>query len=352
MSEVTIVPIQKSMTEPEYRALPYLSYSMLAGVDKNPSNILNTEFKQTKSLLYGSVVDCLLFDGEEEFRKKYAIMDYDGPTDIVKEVVDQVYEKYIESKDSFLFNKNAKLKDLYDLVLQTARQLDYGGKNWKDDTIVSKIVNEGGSDYFDFLKLNIDKTMIDAWMYERAINSVYTLQNNDISKSYLTQKEGIEIQYQFPIIWNYDGEKCKSLLDILFIDHNTKTIIPVDLKTTYDDVLEFPKNYLKWKYYIQAAFYTKAVHYLKLQYKHLFDYKVESFRFMVISSNDTKRPLIWLTNEKDLVAGELGGVLKDGTKVRGFKDLINDYKWHKEHDLYSYPREVYDKIGHLELDVF
>lgn len=353
MSKVNIVPLEKKMTEPEYRALPYLSYSMLAGVAKDPASILNKEFKQTKSLLYGSVVDCLLFDGEEEFRKKYAIMDYDGPTDIVKEVVDQVYEKYLETKDSFLFNEKAKLKDLYDSVLQTARELDYGGKNWKDDTIVSKIVNEGGSDYFDFLKLNIGKTMIDAWMYERAINSVYVLQNHEFSKEYLTKTgDHIEIIYQYPIIWSYDGEKCKSLLDILYIDHKKKIMIPVDLKTTYDDVLEFPKNYVKWKYYIQAAFYSKAVSYLKLEYSHLFDYTVLLFRFMVISSMDTKRPLIWLTNEKDLVAGELGGTLPSGEKVKGFKQLIEDYKWHKEKELYSYPKEVFDNKGHLDLGIF
>ena len=142
----------KKYTEPEYRALSYLSYSGLVGVDKSPANLLNLVFKVTKSLVYGSALDCLLFDGDEEFGKKYAILDYSGPTDAVKEVVDLVYEKYLETRNSFIFNKNTTLKELSESVLLSARQLEYGAKNWKDETIISKILNEGGIEYFNFLK--------------------------------------------------------------------------------------------------------------------------------------------------------------------------------------------------------
>ena len=347
-----IKKLVKNYTEPEYRALPHLSYSRLAGLDYDPSSLNDSTFKKTKSLIYGSAVDCLLFDGQEIFKKNFAILDYNGPTDIIQAVVDEVYDDYINNKDSWFFDENATLKTLKDNVLSTARKLDYGGKNWKDDTIINKIVSEG-SDYFDFLKENTGKTMIDAWMYERAINSVYVLQTHEFSKDYIIPKnKDIEIHYQFPIIWKYQGHDCKSLLDILYIDHKNKVIIPVDLKTSYDDVLMFPKSYIKWKYYIQASFYTKAVSYLKLEYPHLFDYKIDNFRFMVISSNDSSRPIIWMTNQKDIMCGEFGGTLRNGETVTGYKELINAYEWHTNENLYKYPKKVYDKKGHLDLNVF
>jgi len=344
----------KKYTEPEYRKLPNLSYSGLAGVDKNPANLLNNGFKMTKSMIYGSVVDCLLFDGQEDFKEKYAILEYDGPTDTVKDIVDAVYSSYIETKGSFLFSKDATLKSLSDTVLRLARQMEYGAKNWKDETIVNKIINEGGNEYFNFLQENIDKVVVDPWMYERAINSIETLTNHEFSKKYLVpEHEDIEIHFQYPIDWVYDGVPCKSLLDILYIDHREKQIIPVDLKTTYDNVLMFPPNYVKWKYYIQAAFYSKAVSYLKLEYPNIFNYSVEQFRFMVISSTDTKRPLVWMTSKNDIVAGELGGVIQsDNQYVKGFKQLIEEYKWHIKTEQYDFPKEAYELNGHLKLNVF
>jgi len=346
--------IVKELTEPEYRALPNLSYSMLAGLSKDPANI-NNKIKLTSSLIYGSVVDCLLFDGKEEFDKRFAIMDHNPPTDQIKEIVDIVYEKHNNSKDSFFYNKNATLKSYPEEIVTAARQIGYGGSNWKNETISNKVIKEGGSKYWEFLiELGDDKIMVDSWMYERAINSVYTLTNHPFTKKYLVpEHDDIEIVFQLPIIWKYMQYDCRSLLDILYIDHKEKKIIPIDLKTTFGDVLEFESSYLKWNYYIQASFYTKSVSYLKLKYPHLLNYTIEPFRFMVISSNNTYKPIVWLTTIKDISIGEFGGYIKsDQNYVKGFKQLLEDYNWHVNQDKYRYPRDIYESNGHVSLDVF
>lgn len=351
-----MVKLERKYTEPEYRALDMLSYSKLAGVDKDPANILSEGMKLTKSLIYGSAVDCLIFDGEEEFYKKFALLDYKGPSDKIVEVIDDVFEQYKSLKDSSFFF-TGEIEDLSkstlldDNILNTARRLEYGASNWKDETIIKKI-KEDGSNYFNFLKDNEDKIMLDAWMLERAKNSVHVLKHHPFTSKYFTPVEGVDIYFQFPVIWKYNGKECKSLFDILIIDHNNKIIKPVDLKTTYDDVLSFPYNYIKWKYYIQASFYSKSLSYLKLEYKELFDYKIDLFKFVVISSQDSKRPLVYKTTDVDILVGEHGGYLKDGTKIKGFKQLIEDMEWHIENEVYDFPKEVYDNKGELEFDIF
>lgn len=351
-----MVKLERKFTEPEYRLLPYISYSKLAGVDKNPANLLSDGMKLTKSLIYGSAVDCLAFDGEDRFWEKYALLDYKGPSDKIVEIIDSVFEQYMVLKQgSFLFSEEvtdlSKSTILDETILNTARGLEYGASNWKDETIIKKVKEEGGT-YFNFLKQNEGKQMLDAWMYERARNSVHTLFNHEFTKQYFNEEEGVDIYFQYPLIWKYNGLDCKCLFDILIIDHNKKVIKPVDLKTTYDDVLLFPQNYVKWRYVIQSSFYTKSIQYLKLQYPELLSYNTEFFKFVVISSQDSRRPLVYQTTDVDLYVGEFGGKLTDGTKVKGYKQLITDLMWHEESQIYDFPKEVYDNKGHLTFDVF
>ena len=348
--------LERLMTEPEYRALPHISYSALAGVDKSPANLLKT-MEMTESMIYGSAVDVLAFDGEDEFNNKFALMDYKAPSDKVQAIVNSIYEDSQSWGESFLLQDAVDdlLSDtIDDKILKFAKQHEYGtgGKYvWKDETIIRK-VKEEGNEYFKFLKHSEGKMMLDASMNERARNSVNTLYTHDFTQHYFNEYSGIEIYPQFPIVWKYGGKDCKSLLDILKIDHNKKKIYPIDLKTSFDDVMYFPYNYIKWRYYIQAAFYTKAVQYFKMTVPELFNYTVEPFKFIVISSQNPYKPLVYNTTLADLYNGEYGGKLQNGNEIRGFKQLIIDMEWHKEKELYQYPKEVYDKNGHLELNVW
>ena len=346
--------IVKEMTEPEYRKLPYLSYSLLAGVDKSPANINRDNFEMTSSLIYGSAVDVLAFDGKEEFKKKFAVLDHNAPSDAVKKIVDEVFERNeSREKTGFLLTEINSLDSplLDNEIYEVARGQDYGAANWKKETIIGKVRKEG-TKYFDFLSENKGKLMLDGFMYEKARNSVKTLYEHEFTRSYMNPEDGVEIFFQFPIIWSYKGFDCKSLLDIFIIDHNKQMIKPVDLKTSFDDVMYFPVNYIKWKYYIQAAFYSRAVSYLKLKHPQLLNYAVDYFKFIVISSNNPIKPLVYTTTDQDLEYGEYGGTLRNGQEVKGFDQLIDDYRWHIENGKYQYPREVYEKNGELEFKVW
>lgn len=341
----------KLMSEPEYRQVPAISYSMLSGVDKTPASLINTEKLETTALTYGSAVDTYVFDGEEAFKKRFTVNTGESPSWKVEQIIADIIKTIRLGNEEGLLTGN--LDDYDELILVTANAHDYG-KGWKAETVARKIKDEGGRDLFNFTRDNQGKQILTSEQYENVLNSANTLFSHDFSRKWITaDNEDEEVVYQFPIIWNYQGKPCKSLFDIIKIDHKEKVIYPVDLKTTGDHVLGFPFNFIKWKYYLQAAFYTDALKYYKLENKDLFTYRIDVFRFLIISSNNALKPLVYETTIKDLHVGKYGGNLKyNNEPVRGYTQLIEDMQWHMDNQLFDYPREVYDKQGILTLDVF
>ena len=340
--------LEKLMTEPEYREVNAISYSMLSGVSKTPASLINTNKLDTPSLTYGSAVDTLCFDGEEVFKEKFCVNAGVSPSAIVEKITRDVMTAITEANGELI----GEYDDYDELILNVAKANEYG-KGWKDETIIRKIKDEGGRDLFGFTKENAGKKILDVMQYENVINSRNTLYTHDFSKQWFNAGDGEEIVFQFPILWVYKGKPCKSLFDIIKFDHKNKVIYPVDLKTSYDHVLAFPFNYIKWSYFIQQSFYTEGLKYWKLQNPEFFDYRIDYFRFCIISSQDPMKPLVYKTNEVDLHVGKYGGkLLRNGDEVRGFDQLIEDMQWHLDNQKFDYPREVYNKSGELELGLF
>lgn len=336
------------MTEPEYRQVSAISYSKLSGVSKSPASLLSDGNFDTPSLVYGSAVDTLTFDGEEEFLNKFAINSGESPSKIVekitREVMAVILQTYGEYKDT--------LDDYDDIILEVAKANEYG-KGWHNPTILRKIKEEGGSSLYSFTIENEGKRILDTLEWQNVRNSANTLFTHDFTSKWLMADEGEEVLFQFPILWTYKGKPCKSLFDIIKIDHTNKVIYPVDLKTSYDHVLGFPKNFIKWCYYLQASFYTEALKYYKLQYPELLNYRIANFRFIILSSQDPFKPLVYKTTAEDLHAGKYGGIIKMyNDAIRGFDGLIDDMQWHTENQKYDYPKAIYEKDGELYLGVF
>lgn len=341
--------LERKMTEPEYRQLEAISYSKLSGVDKTPASLLNHEPLDTPSITYGSAVDVLAFDGEEEFNSKFLINSGATATKVVEKTVSDLMKVVIEEKGELI----GKIDDYDKRLLGIARANEYGAPNWKDETIIRKLKDEGGRELWDFEKIKNGRKILDTLQWQNVRNSVHVLYTHDFTSKWFTANEDEELYFQLPVIWKYKGVDCKSLFDIIKIDHKNKIIYPVDLKTSYDHVLAFPSNFIKWKYYIQSAFYTEAVRYLKLEHKELFDYRIDNFRFVIISSQDPFRPLVYKTTDEDLYAGKHGGYIKKwDDNVRGFDQLIDDMNWHLQNNLYDYPKYVYESGGELSLNVF
>lgn len=346
--------IKKLMNEPEYRLVDAISYSELAGVDKTPANIITKHKLDSDGIKFGSALDTYIFDGEEDFKKKFVIMTEKLPSPIIKSIIDGVFT--IANNNLGFAEELKSLEDYKDYILMEAKAKEYGASNWKDDTIVNKITTDGGKDYFDLLVRACNRSILDSFTFEQILNSTNTLLTHEFTKDKFSKKEGCDIFYQFPIFWEYtntEGKvyKCKSLLDILEIDWNNKIIYPRDLKSMGDHVLSFGYgNYMKFRYFLQESYYTDAVHWFKNNTPELKDFEVAPFEFIVISSQDYSRPLVYKGTQDTYNVGRFGGIIQ-GREVKGYEQLIFERDWHIENDKYSFPYEIYKNNGEIKLSL-
>lgn len=149
-----------------------------------------------------------------------------------------------------------------------------------------------------------------------------------------------DTQNEFHINWEYPTSgktyqiPCKSLLDRLIIDHETKKIILVDLKTTAD-VNNFAHSMKEYDYYRQLAYYWAALHWyfkyeLQLEIK---DYTYDSYIIAIQNNNGYAVRVFNITPES----------IED--RLDTITETINKIAWHKANNLWDYSREYYDGDG-------
>jgi len=351
--------IKRNFNEPEYRQLKCISYSQLSNLDSYPESLIQTKpMEMTEPLIYGSAVDCLAFDGREVFDKKFTVISQEKPSWMLEKVLKGVIDEIFITHNELLgIPISEDLSKYSDIILKVAKSVEYG-KGWKPETIIRKTIEGCGELYKNTIK-NRDKLALSPQQYEYVENSVTTLFTHEFTAEFFTADEGQDIYYQLPIIWDYFDKElnktihCKSLLDILLIDHNTKTIYPIDLKTTGKSIYSFNKSFIEWRYFLQASFYSDAVkHLCNVQYPELADYNIALFKFVVISSKNPRKPLAFQITNGVLDAGKFGTVNPNNHKIkqRGYLELVRDMQWHINNQKFDYPKEIYDKKGMVILD--
>ena len=168
--------------------------------------------------------------------------------------------------------------------------------------------------------------------------------------------EGINILFQVAILFKTNEVDCKGLLDIVVIDHNNRTIQVIDLKTTGKSVYQFKTSFISFYYYIQAAFYTAAIEQWKKenkQYGDISEYKALNFKFLVQEKACYNAPIFFPTTDNDLRVGKLGGYLKGSNEyVKGYIELLDELKWHKQTDYWEMPKDIFLNNFHIELNTF
>lgn len=337
------------MTEKEYRELNKISYSKLAGLSKSPASLISSREIWNNGIQFGSMVDMLLFDGKEKFNNEFCTIDY-TPSKFIASVIDEVV-KLNNPFGSDLFPPLEKSERNIELA---CKKLNYG-QTWKKETRINKILK--AEKYYLYLKKCVNKRVVDKEEFDKAITAVNSLQTSNFTSHYFKAEEGKEIFYQVPVIWECKEVECKSLFDMLIVDHELKTVQVCDLKTTSSSIYSFPNSFLEWQYYLQAAMYTDALIYaiknpeaFKINIPDLKGYTILPFDFVVISQTALTKPLVYRTPLKFLEAGRYGGVI-NGEKVRGYRQLIDDYKWHLKNGVYDYQREVYEAKGIISLSI-
>lgn len=182
------------------------------------------EKKESISLERGSLLHQYLEDSEN-----FNIYPETRPSEAICEVIDDVYQT-ISLSGITPSNLEAHSTEM----LRSAQKLQYGvAGRWGSDVIIKKI-REKGDAYFQFLIESSGKIMVDSGTKTILYNLMSTFENDQELRRFISKEESdsLIIHKELPILFEYRGFKCKSLLDRVEIDHERKNIFIYDYKTT------------------------------------------------------------------------------------------------------------------------
>ena len=315
------------ISEQEYRDLDYPSYSLLSSISKQGLDVLSgvkTNFFQLK---FGSLVDDMCFEPSKlsnYYRGTPAVMTAGNP----KKIIDIVLENCDKGSET-------ELSYYDDEIVAAARKLGVYSK-YDDAKVLNTILISKNENYFS------DKIKDDMWQIaEEASN---TLKTHDFTRVYFDKNDGMELIYQYKFVVNLYGTNVKGMLDCLVIDHENKTIYPVDLKTGESPADMFDEVMLLHKYYLQASLYRLAMLEIVRQDADLAGYTVSNFEFVYLSKLNVYKPTIWVVPDDLYQAGLDGFTDRFGFKHKGIKELLRLYNDYIDNGN-IYEKEVFNNEG-------
>lgn len=350
------------ISEQEYRDLELPSYSMLSSISKSGIDVMMGTKNGIFSLKFGSLVDDMCFDTDKVKKKYYQAGAVKAPTKNVKDIVDYVIQTIIaaESDDNtFSIVKKKKLNSYSDEAMDLSKYesaIFAGAKElnvYQGYTPLKLIdtVVKAGEQYFRDVLDSRGKVLIKPEMWNQALTTATTLATHEFSKGYFEEEDGIELFYQYKFVTEVNGHKTKGMLDILKVDHNTKTIYPVDLKTGELPVSKFPEIFLMYGYYIQAALYREAIMSIVQSDPDLAGYGVAPFEFLYISKENPYKPLVYVVPLPIHFASFNGFQDRYGTKHKGISELLQMYYDCKDGKFCYYTEEEYRLKGKIPFDL-
>lgn len=334
------------MVEENYRDSSAVNQSRLKLLLGNEPNLFLTSkepdlyYEEKDYFIIGNLVDCMLTT-PNEFDNKFHVSNIVKPSDKLMSMVNYIYDKVKQDlpdvfKTIKLTGAHATDNAIRSYVLESLEEHKYY-PSWGETTRINKIIE--CQSYWDELVIAEDKQVVTVEEKEKADLIVMSIKSAECSAHYFRPNtKDVENYYQVPLYFTYEDVDCKALLDIIQVDHRSKTIYIVDVKTMWDNPLNFSKSVLKRRYDIQISFYyegllrdTSTIFYELISQ----GYRI-ACRFIVESSNKPGNPINYVVSYETITLGRVGqeaifspeGVrLKD--EIVGFKKLIEDYKFYE-----------------------
>lgn len=339
MDRKSLYDISWKVSEEEYRADPAYSYSIIAKFNREGFDNLDklSERLETPSLLFGSMVDTLLTDGQEEFDRKFEVAQFPDIPDSIIRIVKDIFREFSLT--------HRRLEDIPDNeIIMRAYSFNYQ-PNWKPETR-AKVIKEKGSEYYQLLYLTENKILVNQNDYQDALDCVNVLRTHKYTKWYFEPDNpfnpDIERFYQLKFKGEWEGIPLRCMADLIIVDHKNKVIIPCDLKTSGKKEWNFHHSFIDWNYWIQAQLYWYLIKQTIKEDEFYKDYKLLDYRFIVINRYN-KKPLVWEYRNtqtiNDCSFGEFGQY-----KCRNWRNIV--------YDLHNYltSRPEYPKgIGELNI---
>lgn len=291
--------IDPHLCEAAFYEKPFkFSYSSMNKVLTSPGifyreYILKDREKQYgKHLLEGTVIHYLVLENEG-FDDKFLVLSDNLPSDTNRIVADYCFEMYAERDDDTLILTDFTPEILEKLLdINKHQSLKDTKDGLGDDKRIAKIADQKTLDYFEFLKKQAGRTIIDSALLDKCTRRADVVKENLQMRALL----GLDLVSDGKTYGVYnelaldieaaEGEHFgyKGILDNLVIDVAKKQVRINDFKTTGKDLKNFSEAVEFWNYWLQAAMYTKLVR--NFLGKVITDEWTIEFRFIVFDKYD------------------------------------------------------------------
>lgn len=268
-----------NIPDAQYHADPAWSYSVIARYAKDGFNAmanLHEKITSTPSMEFGSLFDSILTKG------KKTLDDY-----VISDTCPPPAEKGV--LDYLLTVTDVPFFDIPSFTLEQAFDTVKYQPRWGYD---AKFKNtEKYKDYYEARRTG--KNVVSQTDWDDAVEMAKIFRANPYLSNLFgkvsTDKKEFLYQTQYKTEWTLpNGEEViiKIMPDLLVVDHENKTIQPVDLKTSAMPAYDFAENFVRFRYDIQAELYTDVLNKIIQDDPEYSEYTVLTYLFTDISRAD------------------------------------------------------------------
>ena len=320
-----------------YRQKFYFSYSGINKLLFSPvmfynHYVLNQREDGTDAhLVGGRVLHCLLFE-PDKYDEHFISLPGKIPTDNQKKIIDNIFKYHLT-----VGNNTLNLSDYSQDILTQLLTANLYQTLKTDQQRLDKILTPENTEYFEFLKLSLDKAIVDQPTLDGCKVAVEVLKNNSNVRALLQLDRDIEdktIEAYNELFVKADVDNLPfgfhGVLDNVVVDHNTKTIFINDLKTLGKSIQDFPDSVEYYRYWIQAVIYVLLA---KEKFSITDDWNVQ-VTFIVIDKYNQVYP--YQVSSETLAKWS-----------ESFEDIVQKIKWHYDNKRYDLPYEL--ALGNVKL---
>lgn len=309
-----------NLSEQEYHDYPAWSHSIIARYARNGFDAIATlhdKIEPNAAMRFGSLFDSIITRGKETL-DRYTV---------ISQSVPEAERKALEYIASITSEPLDELTPQF--IMDRCDECQYQTR-WKFDARFKHLVEF--KEYYD--KLRSGKEVISEKDWNDAVQMANIFHHDPYLKTIFGKdKDGIEYIYQPQFLVDYDIEgrtiKIKCMFDLLIVNHNDKTIRPVDLKTSDNPAYSFADNFIRMRYDLEAEVYTdiltKLIETKATEYK---DYTILPYLFTDISRSD-KVPVTYEYEPRN------GFSYTKGDKIyqyKGWKELLSEILVYEENN--------------------
>lgn len=320
-----------------YKQKFYFSYSGINKLLFSPAMfynhyVLNQREDSTDAhLVGGRVLHCLLFE-PDKYDEYFISLPGKIPTDNQKKIIDNIFKYHLT-----IGNNTLTLSDYSQDILTHLLTANLYQTLKTDQQRIDKILTPENTEYFEFLKLSLDKAIVDQPTLDGCKVSVEVLKSNSNIRALLQldrDEEDKTIEAYNELFVKADVDNLPfgfhGVLDNVVVDYNSKTIFINDLKTLGKSIQDFPDSVEYYRYWIQAVIYVLLA---KEKFSITDDWNVQ-VTFIVIDKYNQVYP--YQVSSETLAKWS-----------ESFEGIVQKIKWHYENKRYDLPYEL--ALGNVKL---